>query len=214
MVHPLDICGGSHRSWDKYSVPMAHRQMLETPVGLQSLLGQEHRGYQPEVGWWDHADGLNWGQRQGVVEVHPNSTLEGRFFNWVSQMGAAQGLGCKGLHSNHVKVMRQAQQQVYYQMYRHTHVNIIINASCCVDQPLLSLIYGFSTAVNLYLIQITLPVLELLKMSCYICINMASTLPLVVGIPAWVLELPFATYTQYLWHDYDKWERENRYIGC
>jgi len=129
-------------------------------------------------------------------------------------MGAAQGLGCEELHPNHVKVMRQAQQQVYYQTYWHAHVNIIIDASCCVDQPLLSLIYVFSTAVDLYLIQITLPVLELLKMSCCIRINMASTLPLVVGIPAWVLELPFATYTKYLWHDYDEWERENRYIGC
>jgi hypothetical protein len=153
------------------------------------------------------------GDRGGdEVEVHPDSTLEGVFFDWVSQMGAAQGLGCKKLHPSHVKVMRQAQQQVYYQMYRHTHVNIIIkiiiDASCCVDQPLLSLIYVFSTAIDLYPIQITLPVLELLKMSCYICVNMVSTLLLVVGIPVWVLELPFATYTKYLWHDYDKWERK------
>ena len=74
---------------------MAHRQMLETPVGLQSLLGQEHHGYQPEVGWRDHADGLDQGQRQGVVEVHPDSTSEGGFFDWVGQMGAAQGLGAR-----------------------------------------------------------------------------------------------------------------------
>ena len=55
--------------------------------------------------------------------------------------------------------------------------------------------------------------LELLKTSCSFRVDIVITPPLVIGITVWILEQPFATYTQYLWHDYDKWDRENRYIG-
>ena len=103
MACLLDICGRSCKSWEMCGVPVAHRWMLQVQAGLQSLWKQDCHRY------WDgqgHADALDQGQRWGAVEVRPDSTLEDEFFDWVSQMGAVRGLGCKELHPNHVNMMR------------------------------------------------------------------------------------------------------------
>jgi len=84
------------------SVPVAHRWMLQIQVGLWSLRNQDCHRY------WDgqgHTDALDKGQRQGAVEVHPNSRLADKFFDLVGQMGEARGLGCEVLHPNHIKMM-------------------------------------------------------------------------------------------------------------
>jgi hypothetical protein len=43
-------------------------------------------------------------EMEDVVGAHRNSALEVESFNLVSQMDAAQGLGCRALRPDHIKM--------------------------------------------------------------------------------------------------------------